>query len=80
MSAATFTFRVDEALKNEFATAAKARDCTGAQLLRDFMCDFVRRKSKPSSRRVEPPLAATLKRPNEATALGLVVSPTLASW
>lgn len=37
MSDATFTFRVDEALKSEFATAAKARDRTSAQLLRDFM-------------------------------------------
>jgi predicted transcriptional regulator len=37
MSEATFTFRVDEALKNDFATAAKARDRTGAQLLRDFV-------------------------------------------
>ena len=34
MSEATFTFRVEESLKNEFATAAKARDRTGAQLLR----------------------------------------------
>ncbi|MBW7902583.1 MAG: hypothetical protein H3C26_13970 [Rhodocyclaceae bacterium] len=30
MSEATFTFRVDETLKNDFATAAKARDRTGA--------------------------------------------------
>ena len=42
MSEATFTFRVDEALKAEFAKAAKARDRSGAQLLRDFMRDFVR--------------------------------------
>ena len=41
MSEATFTFRVDESLKNDFATAAKARDRTGAQLLRDFMRQFV---------------------------------------
>ena len=41
MTEATFTFRVDEALKEEFATAAKARDRTGAQLLRDFMREFV---------------------------------------
>ena len=39
---ATFTFRVDEDLKNEFSTAAKSRDRTGAQLLRDFMRDFMR--------------------------------------
>lgn len=30
MSEATFIFRVDEALKNEFATAAKVHDRTGA--------------------------------------------------
>ena len=30
MSEATFTFRVDESLKTAFATAAKARDRTGA--------------------------------------------------
>lgn len=42
MSEATFNFRVDEALKTEFALAAKATDRTGAQLLRDFMRDFVR--------------------------------------
>lgn len=41
MSEATFTFRVDEALKNDFASAAKARDRTSAQLLRDFMRQFV---------------------------------------
>ncbi|HRY90657.1 MAG TPA: hypothetical protein P5163_18360 [Rubrivivax sp.] len=44
MSEATFTFRVDEALKIEFATAAKARDRTGAQLLRDFMREFVQQQ------------------------------------
>lgn len=37
MGEATFTFRVDEALKSQFTDAAKARDRTGAQLLRDFM-------------------------------------------
>ncbi len=46
MSEATFTFRVDEALKREFATAAKARDRTGAQLLRDFMREFVRQQQE----------------------------------
>ena len=44
MSDASFTFRVDEALKEEFATAAKARDRNAAQLLRDFMRDFVRKQ------------------------------------
>jgi predicted transcriptional regulator len=42
MTEATFTFRVEEELKESFTTAAKARDRTGAQLLRDFMRDFVR--------------------------------------
>lgn len=46
MSEATFTFRVDETLKNEFSTAAKSRDRTGAQLLRDFMRDFVRQQQE----------------------------------
>jgi len=41
MSDATFTFRVDEGLKTEFANAAKAHDRTGAQLLRDFMRSYV---------------------------------------
>ena len=44
MSEATFTFRVDEGLKDEFSTAAKSRDRTGAQLLRDFMLDFVKQQ------------------------------------
>lgn len=44
MSEATFTFRVDEALKSEFSTAAKARDRSGAQLLRDFMREFVQQQ------------------------------------
>jgi predicted transcriptional regulator len=46
MSEATFTFRVDEALKSEFSNAAKSRDRTAAQLLRDFMRDFVRQQQE----------------------------------
>ncbi|MDG0026143.1 hypothetical protein [Trinickia sp. Y13] len=46
MTEATFTFRVDEALKNEFSKVAKAHDRTGAQLLRDFMRDYVKRQEK----------------------------------
>lgn len=46
MSEATFTFRVDDALKAEFSQAAKAMDRTGAQLLRDFMRDFVRQQQE----------------------------------
>lgn len=46
MTEATFTFRVDEALKSEFSTAAKSRDRNAAQLLRDFMRDFVRQQQE----------------------------------
>lgn len=46
MREATFTFRVDETLKDQFTTAAKGRDRTGAQLLRDFMRDFVRQQQE----------------------------------
>lgn len=46
MSEATFTFRVDEALKTEFSIAAKTRDRNAAQLLRDFMRDFVRQQQE----------------------------------
>ena len=46
MTEATFTFRVDESLKDQFTTAAKERDRTGAQLLRDFMRDFVRQQQE----------------------------------
>ena len=42
MNEATFTFRVEDELKESFAAAAKACDRTGAQLLRDFMRDFVK--------------------------------------
>lgn len=44
MNRATFTFRVDDSLKAEFAQAARANDRTGAQLLRGFMRDFVRQQ------------------------------------
>ena len=44
MSEGTFTFRVDEELKDQFSTAAKSRDRTGAQLLRDFMRDYVKQQ------------------------------------
>ena len=44
MSDATFTFRVDESLKTAFTSLAKARDRSGAQLLRDFMREVVRQQ------------------------------------
>ena len=44
MNQATFTFRVDEDLKENFILAAKYQDRTSAQLIRDFMRDFVRKQ------------------------------------
>ena len=44
MNDATFTFRVDESLKLAFTNIAKARDRSGAQLLRDFMREVVRQQ------------------------------------
>ncbi len=41
MTQATYTFRVDESLKEAFASIAQANDRSGAQLLRDFMRRYV---------------------------------------
>ncbi|MEX0604800.1 MAG: hypothetical protein WD623_05715 [Marinobacter sp.] len=46
MSEATFTFRVDDALKSQFTQAAKSRDRSGAQLLRDFMREFIQQQQE----------------------------------
>ena len=46
MNDSTMTFRVDDDLKDDFSTAAKALDRTGAQLLRDFMRDFVKQQQE----------------------------------
>ncbi|MCJ2055801.1 hypothetical protein MKL09_04470 [Methylobacterium sp. J-048] len=44
MGEATFTFQVDETLKNEFSQVAQDRDRNGAQLLRDFMQAYVQQQ------------------------------------
>jgi predicted transcriptional regulator len=44
LAEATFTFHLDEELKNRFAAAAKSNDQAGDQLLRDFMRDYVARE------------------------------------
>src|SRR5699024_4993234 len=49
MTQATFTFRVDDKLKSEFAAAAKAKDRTSAQLLRDFMRDYVQEQQQAAA-------------------------------
>jgi predicted transcriptional regulator len=41
MDVATFTIRVDDELKNAFTAAAKAKDRTAGQLIRDFMRDYI---------------------------------------
>ena len=41
MPETTFTFRVDDSLKAAFSDAAKQKDRTAAQLLRDFMRNYV---------------------------------------
>ncbi|ENU21448.1 hypothetical protein F994_00015 [Acinetobacter bohemicus ANC 3994] len=49
MTEATFTFRVEESLKQEFSSFAKNIDRSGAQLLRDFMRDFVKQQQEAAS-------------------------------
>ena len=49
MNSATFTFRVDDSLKNQFTQAAKSRARRSAQLLRDFMRDFVQQQRETTT-------------------------------
>lgn len=49
MNEATFTFRVDEDLTDKSTNAAKGWDRTGAQLLRDFMRDFVKQQQEQTA-------------------------------
>jgi len=46
MTETTFTFRVDEALKSQFAKVAKSQDRNSAQLLRDFMRECVQKQQE----------------------------------
>lgn len=46
MGETTFTFRIDEQLKLDFADAAKQHDRTCAQLIRDFMRDYIKQTSQ----------------------------------
>ncbi|MGN6365857.1 type II toxin-antitoxin system RelB family antitoxin [Asticcacaulis taihuensis] len=43
MTETTFTLRVEADLKAAFVAAAKVQDRTAAQLLRDYMRDYVKR-------------------------------------
>lgn len=49
MADATFTFRVDEELKSAFSEAARAKDQSGAQLLRGFMRDYIQHQQREKS-------------------------------
>jgi predicted transcriptional regulator len=49
MGEVTFTFRVEKTLKNEFTAAAKSLDRSGAQLLRDFMRDFIQQQKNAAA-------------------------------
>jgi predicted transcriptional regulator len=49
MSEATFTFRVDDSLKAEFSNAAKTCDRSAAQLLRDYMREFVQQRQESTA-------------------------------
>lgn len=44
MAEGTYTFQVDEALKDRFARAAEANDLSGPQVLRDFMEAYVQQR------------------------------------
>lgn len=46
MTETTFTFRVDDELKRQFADIAKSRDRTAAQLMREFMRDTIARQQE----------------------------------
>ncbi|WP_332719385.1 CopG family ribbon-helix-helix protein [Pelagibacterium mangrovi] len=46
MAESTFTFRVDEDLKKQFAEIAKSKDRTGAQLIRDFMREAIAKQQE----------------------------------
>jgi predicted transcriptional regulator len=49
MSEATFSFQVDASLKEQLTTAAKARDASEAELMREFMRDFVKRQQQEAA-------------------------------
>ncbi len=49
MPESTFTLRVDDGLKEAFTQAAKAADRTGAQIIRDFMREYVQRSREDAA-------------------------------
>jgi predicted transcriptional regulator len=49
MSEEIFSFKVEASLKEEFTIAAKARDASEAELMREFMRDFVKRQQQEAA-------------------------------
>ena len=72
MPKATFTFRVDDKLKAQFADVARAHDRSGAQLLRDFMREYVRRQGEMTTH--EAWLRRRMQTGTESADMGDVVS------
>jgi predicted transcriptional regulator len=48
MPESTFTFRVDEKLKEQFSQAARRHERAGSQILREFMRKFVGQPEAPA--------------------------------
>ncbi|MAN75692.1 MAG: hypothetical protein CML24_00470 [Rhizobiales bacterium] len=46
MAESTFTFRIDEDLKRQFAEIAKSKDRTAAQLMREFIRDSITKEQE----------------------------------
>lgn len=49
-----YEIRVESTLKEAFLKAAKRNDRDGAQLIRDFMREFVKANPEPEPRQVKP--------------------------
>ena len=72
MPESTFTVRVDDQLKDAFTEAARVNDRTGAQLIRDFMRDYV--QSAREKTEYEEWFAAKVQAGLRDVAAGRVVS------
>lgn len=49
MNEEIFSFQVEASLKEQFTTAAKASDTSEAELMREFMRDFVKRQQQEAA-------------------------------
>ena len=73
MGDATFTFRLDQALKAAFTQAAKASDHNAAQLLRQLMRDYVQQQEAKAAEEawLEREIAAGLREADDPNAVWL---------